>query len=80
MTKQHNILFIGGTGKTGRKVVEGLQQHNQIVQVGISGKRISRIWLSSEKSLSTCSVRNPLTNPSLGKECGLEQTSHSEVK
>ena len=34
MTTQSNILVIGGTGKTGRKVVEGLNQHNQHVRVG----------------------------------------------
>ncbi len=34
MTNQSNYLIIGGTGKTGRKVVEGLKQHNQNVQIG----------------------------------------------
>ena len=34
MTKQDNILVIGGTGKTGRKVVAGLQAHNQNVRIG----------------------------------------------
>jgi nucleoside-diphosphate-sugar epimerase len=34
MTKQSNILVIGGTGKTGRKVVEGLKQQNQNVRIG----------------------------------------------
>ncbi len=34
MTNQSNILVIGGTGKTGRKVVEGLKQHHQNVRVG----------------------------------------------
>lgn len=29
-----NILVIGGTGKTGRKVVEGLQKHQQNVRIG----------------------------------------------
>lgn len=29
-----NILVIGGTGKTGRKVVEGLKKHNQNVRIG----------------------------------------------
>ena len=29
-----NILVIGGTGKTGRKVVEGLKQQNQNVRIG----------------------------------------------
>lgn len=33
MTKQSNILVIGGTGKTGRKVVEGLRQQNQTVRI-----------------------------------------------
>lgn len=34
MTKQSNVLVIGGTGKTGRKVVEGLKEHNQNVRIG----------------------------------------------
>lgn len=34
MTKQSNILVIGGTGKTGRKVVEGLKKQNQNVRIG----------------------------------------------
>lgn len=34
MDKQSNILVIGGTGKTGRKVVEGLTQLNQHVRIG----------------------------------------------
>lgn len=34
MKKQSNILVIGGTGKTGRKVVEGLSQRNQNVRIG----------------------------------------------
>lgn len=34
MTNQGNILVIGGTGKTGRKVVEGLKQQNQKVRIG----------------------------------------------
>jgi len=34
MRNQNNILVIGGTGKTGRKVVEGLRQQNQNVRVG----------------------------------------------
>jgi len=34
MTNQSKILVIGGTGKTGRKVVEGLKQQNQKVRVG----------------------------------------------
>jgi uncharacterized protein YbjT (DUF2867 family) len=31
---KNNILVIGGTGKTGRKVVEGLTQRNQQVRIG----------------------------------------------
>ncbi len=38
MTKQNKILVIGGTGKTGRKVVEGLKQQNQNVRVGSRSK------------------------------------------
>lgn len=34
MTKQSNILVIGGTGKTGRKVVAGLNRQNQNVRIG----------------------------------------------
>lgn len=34
MINQSNILVIGGTGKTGRKVVEGLQQQQQNVRIG----------------------------------------------
>ena len=34
MTPQHNILVIGGTGKTGRKVVAGLKEQNQQVRIG----------------------------------------------
>lgn len=34
MITKNNILVIGGTGKTGRKVVEGLQQRNQNVRIG----------------------------------------------
>jgi uncharacterized protein YbjT (DUF2867 family) len=34
MTNQSNILVIGGTGKTGRKVVEGLTNRNQKVRIG----------------------------------------------
>lgn len=34
MTTQSNILVIGGTGKTGRKVVEGLKQLGQHVRIG----------------------------------------------
>lgn len=34
MNNQSNILVIGGTGKTGRKVVEGLKKQNQNVRIG----------------------------------------------
>ena len=34
MTQQTNILVTGASGKTGRKVVEGLQQHQQNVRLG----------------------------------------------
>ena len=34
MKKQSNILVTGATGKTGRKVVEGLKQQNQNVRLG----------------------------------------------
>lgn len=34
MTKQSKILVIGGTGKTGRKVVKGLREENQTVRIG----------------------------------------------
>lgn len=34
MTNPSNILVIGGTGKTGRKVVAGLQQQQQNVRIG----------------------------------------------
>lgn len=34
MTQSSNILVIGGTGKTGRKVVAGLQAHGQNVRIG----------------------------------------------
>jgi uncharacterized protein YbjT (DUF2867 family) len=34
MTNPSNILVIGGTGKTGRKVVAGLQQAHQNVRIG----------------------------------------------
>jgi len=34
MKSPSNILVIGGTGKTGRKVVEGLKQKNQNVRIG----------------------------------------------
>ncbi len=44
MTKQSNILVIGGTGKTGRKVVEGLKQYNQHVRVGSRNTTPSFEW------------------------------------
>ena len=34
MTPQSNILVIGGTGKTGRKVVAGLKRQGQKVRIG----------------------------------------------
>ena len=34
MNATNNILVIGGTGKTGRKVAEGLKQRNQNVRIG----------------------------------------------
>ncbi|MEL6274537.1 MAG: NmrA family NAD(P)-binding protein [Bacteroidota bacterium] len=34
MTQQNHYLVIGGTGKTGRKVAEGLQQLDQVVRIG----------------------------------------------
>lgn len=34
MAKKSNVLVIGGTGKTGRKVAAGLRQHNQNVRIG----------------------------------------------
>lgn len=39
-----NILVIGGTGKTGRKVVEGLKQHNQNVRIGSRSHTPSFDW------------------------------------
>lgn len=44
MTKQSNILVIGGTGKTGRKVVEGLKQQNQNVRIGSRNSTPSFEW------------------------------------
>ena len=40
----NNILVIGGTGKTGRKVVEGLQKHNQNVRIGGRSQSPSFDW------------------------------------
>ena len=44
MTKQSNILVIGGTGKTGRKVVEGLKQHHQHVRIGSRNSNPAFQW------------------------------------
>lgn len=44
MAKQSNILVIGGTGKTGRKVVESLKQHNQNVRIGTRNGKPSFDW------------------------------------
>lgn len=44
MTKQSNILVIGGTGKTGRKVATGLNQHNQKVRIGSRGNSPAFDW------------------------------------
>jgi uncharacterized protein YbjT (DUF2867 family) len=40
----NNILVIGGTGKTGRKVVEGLNRHKQNVRVGSRNGTPSFEW------------------------------------
>jgi len=40
----NNILVIGGTGKTGRKVVEGLKQQNQNVRIGSRNETPSFEW------------------------------------
>jgi len=39
-----NILVIGGTGKTGRKVVEGLQKHQQNVRIGSRSNNPAFAW------------------------------------
>lgn len=44
MDKQSNILVIGGTGKTGRKVVEGLTQRNQNVRIGSRSQNPTFDW------------------------------------
>lgn len=44
MTKQSNILVIGGTGKTGRKVVELLKNQNQNVRIGSRNESPSFNW------------------------------------
>lgn len=45
--KAENFLIIGGTGKTGRKVVERLQQLNQSVRVGSRNAEIPFDWEDS---------------------------------
>ena len=44
MKMKHNILVIGGTGKTGRRVVEGLTQLGHNVQVGSRNSTPSFNW------------------------------------
>ena len=44
MTKQSNILVIGGTGKTGRKVVERLSELGQNVRIGSRNQDPSFDW------------------------------------
>ncbi|MEM6630650.1 MAG: NmrA family NAD(P)-binding protein [Bacteroidota bacterium] len=44
MTNQRNILVIGGTGKTGRKVVEGLRRENQRVRIGARSQEPAFDW------------------------------------
>lgn len=44
MTKQSNILVIGGTGKTGRKVAEGLRKRQQNVRIGSRNSSPSFEW------------------------------------
>ena len=44
MLKQDQYLIIGGTGKTGRKVVEGLKQHQQDVRIGSRNANPSFDW------------------------------------
>jgi uncharacterized protein YbjT (DUF2867 family) len=44
MAKSSNILVIGGTGKTGRKVVEKLEQQNQNVRIGTRNGSPSFEW------------------------------------
>ncbi len=41
---KHNILVIGGTGKTGRRVVEGLEKHGHHVRVGTRGNTPAFDW------------------------------------
>lgn len=40
----HNVLVIGGTGKTGRRVVEGLKQLNHNVRIGSRGATPAFDW------------------------------------
>ena len=47
MTQQSNYLVIGGTGKTGRKVVEGLKQHNQNVRIASRSSQPSFDWTNT---------------------------------
>ena len=47
MNTQSNILVIGGTGKTGRKVVEGLKQQNQNVRIGSRNSDLVFDWDNS---------------------------------
>lgn len=44
----NNILVIGGTGKTGRKVVEGLKQKGQNVRIGSRNETPSFEWNNPE--------------------------------
>ena len=44
MNKQTNYLVIGGTGKTGRKVVEGLRKAGQSVRIGSRSATPSFQW------------------------------------
>ncbi len=48
MTNQSNILVIGGTGKTGRKVVDGLKQQNQNVRIASRNASPSFEWNKPE--------------------------------
>jgi uncharacterized protein YbjT (DUF2867 family) len=41
---RHNILVIGGTGKTGRRVAENLLQHQQTVRIGSRGNQPRFDW------------------------------------
>lgn len=46
--KKPNFLIIGGTGKTGRKVVESLRQLNQNVRVGSRSAEIPFDWENTD--------------------------------